>query len=300
MPADKHSSHLPNRLGIHALVWTGSWDETELNRAFEHSARIGYELIELPRFDPSKISVAKLRKMLDAHGLKCAITMGLAWDADVSNADPDIARRGEVMLENAVSAARDIGVELLGGILYSALGKYPGAPTARGRQNAVEAIRRIAERAQSAQVPMVLEIVNRYETNLLNSTDQGLQFLDDVGHDWPKLHLDTYHMNIEESDIGDAVRRAGTRLGYFHIGENNRAQLGSGSINFANAFSALRDIDYTGWITFESFSAAVLDEGLSNDIAIWRNMWTDNVPLSEHAYRFMVAQIESSLIRSGS
>ncbi len=293
------AGHLPNKLGVHALVWTGSWDEAELNHAFEQSRRIGYELIELPRFDPAMISVETLRKLLDKHDLKCAITMGLAWDADISNPDPEIARRGEVMLENAVSACRDIGVELLGGILYSALGKYPKAPTAEGRKNAVDAIARVADKAQAAEVPMVLEIVNRYETNLLNSTDQGLAFLDDVGHAWPKLHLDTYHMNIEESDIGDAVRRAGDRLGYFHIGENNRAQLGSGSIDFANAFSALRDIDYRGWITFESFSSEVLDEGLSNDIAIWRNMWTDNVALSDHAYRFMVSQIEASMVRSG-
>lgn len=293
------ADHPPNKLGVHALVWTASWDEDELNRAFEHSRRIGYELIELPRFDPSMISVDKLRNLLDAHDLKCAITMGLAWDADISNPDAEIARRGEVMLENAVFAARDIGVELLGGILYSALGKYPKAPTAKGRQNAVDAIRRIADKAQAAEVPMVLEIVNRYETNLLNSTDQGLQFLADVGHDWPKLHLDTYHMNIEECDIGDALRRAGDKLGYFHIGENNRGPLGSGSIDFASAFTALRDIDYGGWITFESFSSEVLDEGLSNDIAIWRNMWTDNVALSDHAYRTMVAQIEASMVRAG-
>lgn len=295
MPAD----HLPNKLGIHALVWTGSWDEDQLNWAFEHSKRIGYELIELPRFDPSMISVEKLRKMLDAHGLKCAITMGLAWDADISNPDQEIAKRGEVMLENAVSAARDIGVELLGGILYSALGKYPKAPTPQGRQNAVDAMARIAEKAQMAGVPMVLEVVNRYETNLLNSTDQGLQFLDDIGHDWPKLHLDTYHMNIEECDIADALRRAGDKLGYFHIGENNRGPLGSGSIDFAGAFSALRDIDYRGWVTFESFSSEVLDEGLSNDIAIWRNMWSNNVALSEHAYRYMVSHIEASMVRAG-
>ncbi|MEM1285879.1 MAG: sugar phosphate isomerase/epimerase family protein [Pseudomonadota bacterium] len=295
MPAD----HLPNRLGIHALVWTGSWDEAELNRAFERSRAIGYELIELPRFDPSMIAVDTLRRMLDKHGLKCAITMGLAWDADISNPDAEIARRGEVMLENAVLAARDIGVELLGGILYSALGKYPKAPTTQGRQNAVDAIRRVAERAETAGVPMVLEVVNRYETNLLNTTDQGLQFLADVGHGWPKLHLDTYHMNIEESDIADAIRRAGDQLGYFHIGENNRAQLGSGNIDFAGTFSALRDIDYRGWVTFESFSSEVLDEGLSNDIAIWRNTWTDNLALSDHAYRYMVSQMEAAVVRAG-
>jgi D-psicose/D-tagatose/L-ribulose 3-epimerase len=291
------ADHLPNRLGIHALVWTGSWDEDELNRAFENSKKLGYELIELPRFDPSMISVETLRRMLDAHDLKCAITMGLAWDADISNADAEIAKRGEEMLERAISASRDVGVELLGGILYSALGKYPTAPSAQGRQNAVDAIARVADKAQAAGVPMVLELVNRYESNLLNTTDQGLAFLKDVGHDWPKLHLDTYHMNIEESDLGDAIRRAGDKLGYFHIGENNRAQLGSGHVDFAGSFSALRDINYTGWITFESFSSEVLDEGLSNDIAIWRNTWTDNMALSDHAYRYMVSQIEASMVR---
>ncbi|MEM6712035.1 MAG: sugar phosphate isomerase/epimerase family protein [Pseudomonadota bacterium] len=288
-----------NPLGVHALVWTGSWDEDELNRAFEKSRKIGYKLIELPRFDPTMISIDALRKILDAHGLKCAVTMGLAWDADISNPSKDIAAAGEKMLEDAVSAARDIGVELLGGILYSALGKYPKAPTAEGRQNAVDAIRRIAERAQAAEVPMVLEVVNRYETNLLNTTQQGLDFLADVGHAWPKLHLDTYHMNIEEGSIANALRLAGDQLGYFHIGENNRAQLGTGSIDFTAVFGALRDIGYDGWVTFESFSSEVLDEGLSNDIAIWRNTWTDNYALSDHAYRFMLTHLEAAAIRHG-
>jgi D-psicose/D-tagatose/L-ribulose 3-epimerase len=99
--------------------------------------------------------------------------------------------------------------------------------------------------------------------------------------------LDTYHMNIEEDDLVAPVRDVGERLGYVHIGENHRGYLGSGHIDFAAFFGALVDIDYRGPLTFESFSSAVVAPGLSNDLAIWRNLWDDGADLANHARRFI-------------
>ena len=283
-----------NQLGIHALVWTGSWAEDELDRAMAMSAEIGYEVIEIPRFDPTKVNADWFRKRLDAHGLDVVITSALAWDADISSSDPAIAAKGETMLLDMISVSRDLDARLLGGILFSALGKYPSGPTAKGREHAIASLRKAADKAESLNLPMALELVNRYESNLINTTEQGLAVLNEVGSNHLGLHLDTYHMNIEEANTADAIRQAGDRLGYFHVGDSHRGYAGTGQIDFAPIFSALIDIDYQGMITFESFSSEVLDEGLSNDIAIWRNTWSDSEPLARHAYDFMIEHLNSA------
>jgi D-psicose/D-tagatose/L-ribulose 3-epimerase len=190
-------------------------------------------------------------------------------------------------LANAVKAVRDIGGNKLGGILYSAHTKYNSSPTERGWKNSVTAIAKTAEVARNAGVDLVLEIVNRFETNLLNTTAQGLKFIEETGSDHVLLHLDTFHMNIEEANPAAAIRLAGDKLGYFHIGESNRGHLGDGVIDFDLIFDALLDINYQRDIVFESFSSAVVDEGLSLACAIWRDTWTDNQPLAEHAKQFI-------------
>jgi D-psicose/D-tagatose/L-ribulose 3-epimerase len=131
------------------------------------------------------------------------------------------------------------------------------------------ALRKTAEHGYRT-IDLVLEVVNRFETNLLNTTAQGLKFIEDTGSDYVRLHLDTFHMNIEEANPAAAIRLAGDKIGYFHIGESNRGYLGDGVINFDLFFDALSDIDYKRDIVFESFSTTVVDEGLSLACAIWR------------------------------
>ena len=136
-----------------------------------------------------------------------------------------------------------------------------------------------------------LEICNRYETNVINTAHDALRLADDIGEDNVLIHLDTYHMNIEEDDLVRPVYEVGDRLGYVHIGENHRGYLGSGHLDFTSFFHALADIGYTGPITFESFSSAVVAAGLSNDLAIWRNLWTDGEDLARHAHAFIANQL---------
>ncbi len=111
-----------------------------------------------------------------------------------------------------VDAVRDIGGNRLGGILYSAHIKYNHLPTTRGCDNTVAAIAETADLARSCNVALVLEVVNRFETNLLNTTAQGQKFIKDTGSAHVKLHLDTFHMNIEEANPTAAIRLAGHQL----------------------------------------------------------------------------------------
>ncbi|WP_275786516.1 sugar phosphate isomerase/epimerase family protein [Pararhizobium gei] len=285
------------RLGIHSFVWTGGQTQAMLEEAMEKSAACGYRLIEFAYLRPEKFDLDALSRRATALDLDIAVTMGLPFSHDVSSEDSETVKAGERMLADAVAAVRDIGGSKLGGILYSAHAKYARMPTQKGWDNSVGAIARTADIAKTAGVDLVLEVVNRFETNLLNTTAQGLAFIGQTGSDDVRLHLDTFHMNIEEANPAAAIRLAGDKIGYFHIGESNRGYLGDGGINFDLIFDALLDIDYQRDITFESFSSAVVDEGLSLACAIWRDTWTDNMPLAEHAKAYIDLKMDEAARR---
>jgi D-psicose/D-tagatose/L-ribulose 3-epimerase len=285
------------RLGIHSFVWTGGGTQDELERALEQSAECGYRLIEFAYLKPEKFNLDRLAQKAQSLDVDIAVTMGLPLNADVSSEDAAAVKAGEQLLADAVKAVRDVGGKKLGGILYSAHTKYSTMPTDRGRKNSIAAIAKTAEVARDAGVDLVLEIVNRFETNLLNTTAQGLDFIKATGSDGVTLHLDTFHMNIEEANPAAAIRMASDKIGYFHIGESNRGYLGDGVINFDPIFDALLDIDYQRDITFESFSRAVVDEALSLACAIWRDTWTDNLPLAKHAKAFIDMKQEEAARR---
>ncbi|MGZ6388642.1 MAG: sugar phosphate isomerase/epimerase family protein [Ktedonobacterales bacterium] len=295
-----------NRVGVHALVWAGGWSEQESRRAIESSRAAGYDLIEIPVLDPSAIDVAMTRKVLDDVGLGAACSLGLNPDTDISSPDAEVVARGERLLHDALVVTRDLGAEYLGGVLSSALAKYTRPPSAEGRANAVRVLRGLAERAAASGIALGLEVVNRYESNLLNTVQQALQFIAEVGAGNLKVHLDTYHMNIEESDFVTPVLACGDRLGYVHVGESHRGYLGTGTVDFPAFFRALAAIHYQGTVTFESFSSAVVAPGLSTTLAIWRDTWTDGADLARHARQFIdvglhaahTAQAGASEVRS--
>jgi D-psicose/D-tagatose/L-ribulose 3-epimerase len=144
-----------------------------------------------------------------------------------------------------------------------------------------------------AEVPPSLEVVNRYESNVVNTAAEMLRLLDDTGTA-VGVHLDTYHMNIEEDGFVKPVELLGDRLGYVHIGESHRGYLGTGTIDFDAFFGAVVASGYDGPITFESFSSAVVHPDLSNNLAVWRNLWSDGDDLARHAREFMVRRLNGS------
>jgi D-psicose/D-tagatose/L-ribulose 3-epimerase len=121
-------------------------------------------------------------------------------------------------------------------------------------------------------------VVNRYESNVLNTTGQGLRFLSD-----------TYHMNIEEPGMAEAIELGGDRLGCFHVGESNRGPLGSGTVEFTETW-----IGYDGTITFESFSSAVVSPALTRALCIWRETWDDGMDLAVSARRFVLEHLAAA------
>ncbi len=182
-----------------------------------------------------------------------------------------------------------LGGKYLVGAIFGELRKYPEPATARARANGQAVLRNVVDAATEAGITVGLEVVNRYESNLLNTARQALDYLDEVGRDELTVHLDTYHMNIEECDLFTPVLECGERLGYVHVGENHRGYLGSGSIDFTGFFHALASIGYNGPVVFESFSRAVVHEDLTRMLAVWRDLWEDSEALATAAHSFLRA-----------
>ena len=282
---------IPNLLGVHALVWVGGWSKDQCREAIKNSAEAGYGLIEIPALDPKSIDVEHTKATLKEFGLKGACSLGLSFDADINNDDSEIAKRGESRLMDALNVVEQLGGDYLGGVIFSALGKYKFPPTKKARDNAVAALKRLAIAAQAKGITLGLEPVNRYESNLLNTGSQALEMIKDIGEPNVVVHLDIYHMNIEEQDLVSPVLEAGNKLGYVHIGASHRGPLGTGNIDFDSFFGALAKIGYKGTITFESFSSTVVAPDLSSTLGIWRNLWTDNKSMAKSAREYIENKI---------
>jgi len=276
-----------NQIGVHAAVWAGGWSDTESRHAITESKAAGYDYIELMLFNPGAIDVKKTRTLLHESGLGVTGSLGLGWDNDISSEDPAVVTRGEALLSDVIACSAALGSKYLVGVIYSALGKYAHPATPRGRANCVATLQRLARRAADSGITLGLEVVNRYETNLFNTAAQALAIVGEIGEPNLGVHLDTYHMNIEEDDFDEPVRLCGDKLVYVHIGESHRGYLGSGNVDFATFFRVLLECRYSGPIAFESFSSAVVSPELSNTLGVWRNLWTDNRDLARHAKAFM-------------
>jgi D-psicose/D-tagatose/L-ribulose 3-epimerase len=283
-----------SRIGIHSFVWSAGSAQADLERTLANTKEAGFDLIEFSYLDPANVDIGRLAKRIADLGLGVAISIGLPADGDISSPDKAVAARGVEILNDTIALTRDLGGQKVGGILSTSHGLQTEAPTHDQWNRSAGTLAKVAETAKAAGVTLNLEIVNRFESNLLNTAAQGLAFIEDTGSDNIFLHLDTFHMNIEEADVALAIRHAARKIGYVHIGESHRGFLGTGSIDFAAIFDALTAIGYHDDLSFESFSSEIVDENLSRKTAIWRNLWTDNMELARHARRFIAVGLETA------
>ena len=285
---------MKNKLGVHALVWEAGWSHDECARAIAKSAEVGFDFIEASMPEPDEIDVDYTRRELEKNNLGINISFGLSPHTDITSPDKEIVARGRKHLEQEVRLARDLGASYICGILHSSFGKENEPNTPEGAKRSAEVLAHIAELAAASNITLGLEMVSRYESNLLNTAAQGVEFCKKIGAPNVKVHLDVYHMNIEEPDLPMAIRHAGPLLGYFHTGDSHRGYMGSGNIDHRAVFRTLAEIGYAGPITFESFSAKVVGQPLQGTCAIWREFWDDGMDLARHAMMFMRSQMKAA------
>lgn len=274
------------QLGVHSMVWAGGWGPQEREHAVRSSAEAGYGVIEVTAPDPSQLDAGATRELLREYGLRATCSLGLQPETDVASEDPDVVARGREVLAGALEVVRAMEGDVLCGVIHQALTRHTRPLSDLGRRHAVETMAWLCEQAGDG-ITVAVEVVNRYESNLLNTTEQALAFVEEVGASNLGIHLDAYHMNIEEAGLRRAIELAGDRLAYFHVGESHRGAPGTGSVPWDEVWQGLAAIGYDGKVTFESFSSAVVHPELSSALAIWRNTWDDGMALAVAARAFM-------------
>ncbi|MEY4761218.1 MAG: hypothetical protein RLZZ200_1074 [Pseudomonadota bacterium] len=289
----------PMGISAHTFIWNDGQTVASLDDALAGARKAGFRVLELPGFDRKVVDPDRVARRAAELGVTLLASAGLPPECDVSSDDPATVARGEAYLNEAVAVARDLGSRQMSGPIFSAHQKFRVLPTLRNWETSVGVLQRVAERAKAAGVALSLELVNRYETNLINTVKQGVQYIRDTGSDNIYLHLDTFHMNMEEDDPAQAIRHAGRHIGYFHVGESNRGYLGVGTIDFAPIFDALVAVGYQGHVGIEAFNAATCGDWLKAICAIWRENWSDCDTYARHALRFVEGQWEDARRRAG-
>lgn len=271
------------KTAIHAGVWSTDPDPDNVARVLQEVSATGFECLAIPLRNLPTMRPAALARAFQNAGITALGTTGLPAGADVSSDDPEKRQRGEEHLRNVVAVARDIGVEQVNGVLYGPLG-HAGQPVGPDqRRRSAEVIARIAEVAATAGVRLGLELVNRYETAMLNSVEQALEYHALVDHPNVKLHLDTYHMAIEERDPTSAIRAALPVLGYFELDQSHRGRLDEGSLDLASMAEPVRLSGYSGLVGVEAFSRDRLAPEHANVLSIWRDQFEDGTALAHNA-----------------
>jgi D-psicose/D-tagatose/L-ribulose 3-epimerase len=283
-----------NAFGLHALVLVSDWDEKSAERGIRSAAAIGYDVIEVPLFDPASVDLKRTRDLLQQHRLTPSVSLGLPAEMDISSADRAISRAGVARLHKVADATAFIGGSVVAGVIASAWQKYHLPPTDAGYQNAVSGIREVAREARGKGITIAVEVVNRFESNLLNTAAQAIRFVDAIGEDNVGIHLDTFHMHIEEADAAAAIRACGSRLRYFHVNENHRGYLDAGSIDFARVFRALVTAEYLSVIAFEAFSSSTCSPDIAGKAAVWRSVFEDGEDVARRALDYLKSGMASA------
>lgn len=273
------------KFGMNLLLWTDN--VTEQHRpVFEMLKKQGYDGIEVPIFDADPDKYAALGLALDDLGLERTAVTCLGPDANPIGSDPKVRAAGVARVKTVLDCCQAGNMSILAGPYHSTLGQFSGAgPTKDEWKWGVESMRAIAEHAGKVGVRLALEYLNRFETYLLTSVAETARFVKEVGHPSCRMMYDTFHANIEEKNIADAIRACADVSIHVHISENDRGTPGAGHVAWDETFDTLKSVGYDGWLTVEAFGLAL--PGLAAATKIWRRMFESEEQLSRDGLAFM-------------
>lgn len=260
-------------LGIEIFYWIDDWSGDQVGH-FGRARATGYDAVEISLVAGPDIDRRAYREELERHHLAVYCSMGLPAELDIGSASAATRRAGIEYLKRCADTAAALGSPLLGGLPYVPWLYFPEPAAMPGhRERAAAAIREVAHTAADLGIFISLEIINRFETFMFNTVAGGQAFLAAVDHPAVRLQLDTYHLNMEEDDIGAAIRAAGGQLGHFHCAASNRKMPGRGHIPWSEVRRALDDIDYQGGVVIECFPNHLAETGRT--VHTWRPLVED-------------------------
>ena len=251
--------------GVHTSMWTMSWDAEGATQAIAAATQSGMDFLEIALLDPASTDAAFGRRLLEDAALPAVCSLGLPKAVWASH-NPDGAIS---FLALAIEKAAGLGAEALTGVTYGGIGERSGyPPTKTELDNVARALEAAAKLAKAHGLSFGIEPVNRYETHLINTAAQGVAMIERIGAENMFLHLDTYHMNIEERGAGNGIIAGRDHLRYIHLSESDRGTPGAGTCDWDEIFASLAAIGFKGGLAMESFIN--MPPEIANGLSVWR------------------------------
>jgi D-psicose/D-tagatose/L-ribulose 3-epimerase len=255
---------------VHAYAWTSSWSNDDLP-IIDHAAELGLDAVEIPLMELDAIDPKAIRARAEDAGVELLTSVACAEDTDPSSEDARVREAARDFLERCVDATAAMGASVFTGVTYSALGRrLTRRPDVADMRRAAEVLRHVAAHAGQRGVTLGIEPVNRYESFLVNTAAQALELKELIGEPNVGIHLDAYHMNIEEDDFRTPVELVAPYLVHFHLSESHRGVPGRGTVDWEAIMGALGDAGYSGYAGLESF--AEVSNAMRGATCIWREL----------------------------
>lgn len=257
--------------GLSSFVLASPFTDADVDVQFDYVKELGFDLIEVCVEDPALLTAEPLVAASRRTGLPISICGAFGPGRDVSHEDEAVRQGGIAYLKGCIDLAQSVGSPHVAGPMYAETGQtrmLEPAEREAQRERAATGLREVADYASDRGVRLAVEPLNRFETDLVNTVEQGLDLFARIDRPNVGFMLDTFHMNIEEKSVGAAIRAAGDKVFHFQVSENDRGTPGSGNVAWAEAFAALDEIGYQGTIVIESFLPTVKE--IARAVSLWR------------------------------
>jgi len=278
------------RFGVNTFIWRSPFSTAHDLDLVDLAADLGAEVFEVAVEEPSLVDADALAQALRARALGAVVCGAYGPGRDVGDPDPGVRESTLAYIARLIGLAAHLGAEVVAGPAYGSVGLARALSAAERRaehERVVASLREAAQEAAAHGVRLALEPLNRFETDRVNTVEQGLRLCDDVGHDALGLHLDTFHMHLEERNSGAAIRQAmaAGRLYHFHACENDRGVPGRGQVAWRSVTAALRESGYDGDVVIESFTPAVTS--IAAAVCLWRPVAPDQDTIAREGLAFL-------------
>ena len=275
------------RIGINTFLFTSPFT-TQSVKLFPTFKRWGFQTVEIPVEDNPHIDPAKVRAAADRNGLAIGSVCACMGPGRDFRGTPAEQRTAMKYCKKLVDQAAALRCPRIIGPIYSVVGKADAVPPKQQKKEfalVVKNLKALAAYAAKKKITLCIEPLNRFETDFLNTCDQGLKLLKAVGAKNVKLHLDTFHMNIEEKNQADAIRKAGKQLAHFHACGSDRGTPGNDHIKWKPIVKALKSVGYKGDVVIESFTTDV--KVIARAAAIWRRIEPTRNEIATKGIKFL-------------
>lgn len=276
------------KFGVNTFVWVSPCTTQAVSELAPRVKKMGFDILELSIENPEMIDLDQVKTDLKANALETIVCGAFGPERNLCSDNPGVVENAKTYIRWLIDAAEFLGSPVICGPMYSAVGKdHLEEQAARTREwnRAVLGIREMAEYAKPRGIRLAMETLNRFETDMLNVVSQGLEFIHQTGMDNVGLHLDTFHMHLEEKDSGAAIRLAGEKIYHFHACENDRGVPGTGQVHWEDIARALKDVQYVGPVVIESFTSQVKE--IARAVCIWREIAPSQDAIAADGLKFL-------------